>query len=71
MKKAKPMKKPRRLGRPRGKEETTIVNVRMPVSLLDRLDAYLEHRESTEPESINRGMVIRQLLEQLLTEEGF
>jgi len=35
------------------------------------LDAYLEHRESTEPESLNRGMAIRELLEQFLEQEGF
>ena len=64
-------KRPRPLGRPKGREETTVLNVRLPVSLLGRLDAYLEHRESTEPESLNRGMVIRQLLEDFLRQEGF
>jgi len=44
--------------------------VRMPVSLLDRLDLYLEQRERETPEVINRGMVIRELLEDMLEGEG-
>jgi hypothetical protein len=64
------MKKKRPIGRPRGKEPSMVVNVRMPASLLDRLDSYLERRERESPEALNRGMVIRELLEDMLEGEG-
>jgi len=63
--------KKRRMGRPRGREQTVVINIRVPLSLQDRLDAYIRHRESEEPESLSRGAVVRELLEQLLEEEGF
>jgi metal-responsive CopG/Arc/MetJ family transcriptional regulator len=56
-------------GRPRG-EPSTIINVRIPISLLERLDRYLDRREQHTSAIVNRGLVIRELLEQMLEEEG-
>jgi hypothetical protein len=57
------------MGRPQG-EPSLVINVRIPVSLLERLDRYLDRREQQSHLAVNRGLVIRELLEQLLEEEG-
>lgn len=59
----------RPVGRPPG-EPSMVVNVRMPVGLLERFDTYLDRREQETLEVLNRGMVIRELLEALLEREG-
>ena len=63
------MAKKRPVGRPRG-EASVVINVRLPVSLLERFNRYLDKREQGTWEVINRGMVIRELLEEMLEREG-
>ena len=63
------MAKKRPVGRPRG-EASIVINVRLPVSLLERFNRYLDKREQGTWEVINRGMVIRELLEEMLEREG-
>ena len=55
--------KPR--GRPKG-EPSTIVNVRLPVTLLARLDRYLDRLEGQTGLKANRGMIARRALELFL-----
>jgi hypothetical protein len=56
-------KKP--VGRPRG-EPSTIVNVRLPLPLLARLDRYLDRLEVQTGRKVNRGMITRHALERFL-----
>ena len=63
------MAKKRPVGRPRG-EASVVINVRLPVSLLERFNRYLDKREQGTWEMINRGMVMRELLEDMLEREG-
>jgi hypothetical protein len=52
-------KKP--VGRPKG-EPSTIVNVRLPLALLARLDRYLDRLEVQTGRKANRGMITRRAL---------
>ena len=52
-------------GRPKG-EPSTIVNVRLPVALLARLDRYLDRLEVHTGLKANRGMIARRALELFL-----
>jgi metal-responsive CopG/Arc/MetJ family transcriptional regulator len=63
------MERKRPVGRPKG-EASVVINVRLPSSLLERLDRYLDRREQGTLEVVNRGMVIRELLEDMLEGEG-
>lgn len=65
------MPQQRKVGRPKGREPSDVITVRMPVSLRDRLDAYIDHRMTGEVEELNRGIVIRAVIEDLLEREGF
>jgi hypothetical protein len=56
-------KKP--VGRPRG-APSTIVNVRLPLALLARLDRYLDRLEVQTGRKVNRGMIARRALELFL-----
>jgi hypothetical protein len=56
-------KKP--VGRPRG-DPSTIVNVRLPFTLLARLDRYLDRLEVQTGLKANRGMIARRALERFL-----
>jgi hypothetical protein len=56
-------KKP--VGRPKG-EPSTIVNVRLPLVLLARLDRYLDRLEVQTGLKANRGMITRRALELFL-----
>jgi hypothetical protein len=49
-------------GRPQG-EPSTIVNVRFPVTLLARLERYLDRLEVQTGLKANRGMLARRALE--------
>jgi hypothetical protein len=49
------------VGRPKG-EPTTIVNVRLPLALLARLDRYLDRLEGQTGLKANRGMIARRAL---------
>ena len=58
-----PEKRP--VGRPKG-EESTVVNVRVPLSLIERLDRYVDKLESETRTSTNRGTVMRNALKTFL-----
>jgi hypothetical protein len=51
----------RRAGRPKG-EAATVVNVRIPVSLVERLDRYLDKVETETGLTTNRGAILRHAL---------
>jgi hypothetical protein len=53
------------VGRPKG-EPSTIVNVRLPLALLARLDRYLDQLEVQTGLKANRGMIARRALELFL-----
>src|SRR5712691_7601427 len=55
----------RRVGRPPG-EASTIVNVRLPLPLVARLDRYLDRLEWQMGLKANRGMITRRALELFL-----
>src|SRR5262252_7036646 len=55
----------RRVGRPPG-EASTIVNVRLPLSLVARLAHYLDRLEGQTGLKANRGMIARRALELFL-----
>jgi len=52
----------RRVGRPPG-EASTIVNVRLPLSLVARLDRHLARLEQQTGLKANRGMIARRALD--------
>src|SRR5438128_1479669 len=56
-------KKP--VGRPQG-EPSTIVNVRLPLTLVAQLDRYLDRLERQTGLKANRGMIARRALELFL-----
>jgi hypothetical protein len=53
------------LGRPKG-EPSTIVNIRIPLVLLERLDRYIDRLERDTGLKANRGMIGRRALELFL-----
>jgi hypothetical protein len=53
------------VGRPRG-APSTIVNVRLPLALVARLDRYLDRLEMQTGRKVNRGMITRRALELFL-----
>jgi hypothetical protein len=53
------------VGRPRG-APSTIVNVRLPLALLARLDRYLDRLEVQTGRKVHRGMLTRRALELFL-----
>ena len=55
----------RRVGRPPG-EASTIVNIRLPLSLVAQLDHYLDRLEGQTGLKANRGMIARRALELFL-----
>jgi hypothetical protein len=52
-------------GRPKG-EPSTIVNVRLPLTLVARLDRYLDRLEVQTGLKANRGMIARRAIELFL-----
>jgi hypothetical protein len=52
-------------GRPQG-EPSTIVNVRLPLTLVARLDRYLDRLEVQTGLKANRGMIARRAIELFL-----
>jgi hypothetical protein len=60
----------RPVGRPKG-EASTIVNIRVPLSLLSRLDRYVDHQEVTTGRSTNRTTVMKNALRTFLDNEGY
>ena len=59
----------RRVGRPKG-EAATVVNVRIPVSLVERLDRYLDKLETETGLATSRGAIIRHALKGFLESKG-
>ena len=55
----------KRAGRPK-REPSTIVNVRLPLTLLARLDRYLDQLEVQTGLKANRGMIARRAIELFL-----
>jgi hypothetical protein len=53
------------VGRPKG-PESTIVNVRIPRDVLERLDRYVDRLIVRRGFKANRGVIIRRALERLL-----
>jgi hypothetical protein len=53
------------VGRPRG-APSTIVNVRLPLALLARLDRYRDRLEVQTGRQANRGMIARRALERFM-----
>jgi hypothetical protein len=56
---------PKIVGRPKG-PPSTILNLRLPLDLLYRLDRYLDHLEVHTGLKANRGMIARRALELFL-----
>jgi hypothetical protein len=55
----------RPVGRPKG-EVATVVNIRIPVALVERLDRYLDKLETETGLATNRGAIIRHALKVFL-----
>lgn len=55
----------KQVGRPKG-EPSTIINVRVPLALLARLDRYLDRLEGQTGLQANRGMIARHALQLFL-----
>ena len=55
----------RQVGRPTG-EAATVVNVRIPLSLVERLDRYLDKVETATGLTTNRGAILRHALKVFL-----
>jgi hypothetical protein len=55
----------RAIGRPKG-EASTVLNVRIPVTLMHRLDRYLDILETTTGLQTNRGAILRHALKVFL-----
>lgn len=60
---------PRPVGRPKG-EAATVVNVRLPVALLHRLDRYLDKLETETGLATHRGAILRHALKTFLESKG-
>jgi hypothetical protein len=52
-------------GRPKG-PPSTIINLRIPVALVTRLDRYIDHLETHTGLKAHRGMIARRALELFL-----
>jgi hypothetical protein len=59
----------RAIGRPPG-ETSTVINVRIPVTLVHRLDRYLDMLETTIGLRTNRGALLRPALKVFLESKG-
>jgi hypothetical protein len=55
----------RALGRPKG-EASTVIKVRIPVTLMHRLDRYLDRLETATGLRTNRGAILRHALKVFL-----
>lgn len=59
----------RSVGHPKG-EPATVVNVRIPVSLVERLNRYLDKLETETGLATNRGALIRHAVKVFLESKG-
>jgi hypothetical protein len=64
------MAEKRPVGRPRG-EASTIVNIRIPLSLLARLDRYVDRQEAATGRSTNRAAIVKDALRVFLDAQGY
>jgi hypothetical protein len=64
------MAEKRPVGRPKG-EASTIVNIRIPLTLLARLDRYVDRQEVTTGHSINRATIVKDALRVFLDPQGY
>jgi len=64
------MSEKRPVGRPKG-EASTIVNIRVPLSLLARLDRYVDRQEGTTGRSTNRTAIVKDALRAFLDAQGY
>ena len=55
----------RRVGRPKG-EAAVVVNVRIPVSIVQRLDRYMDKLETETGLATHRGAILRHALKVFL-----
>ena len=55
----------RPVGRPKG-ELSTIVNVRLPLTVLEQLDRYVDWMETHTGKKVNRGTITRRALQEFL-----
>ena len=55
----------RQVGRPKG-EAAVVVNVRIPVSIVQRLDRYMDKLETETGLATNRGAILRHALKVFL-----
>lgn len=60
---ASQIKKP--AGRPKG-EASSIINIRLPLRLIERLDRYLNQLETQTGLKANRGMIARRAIVEFL-----
>lgn len=65
---AAPVRQP--VGRPPG-APTTIINLRIPLDLLERLDRYVDREEQRRGASVNRATIMREALTAWLIAQGF
>jgi hypothetical protein len=59
----------RPVGRPKG-EASTVMNVRLPLALVHRLDRYLDRPETATGLQTNRGAILRHALKVFLESKG-
>ena len=59
----------RSVGRPKG-EASTVLNVRLPLALVHRLDRYLDRLETETGLQPNRGAILRHALKGFLESKG-
>ena len=61
--------------RPRGRPampETTVINLRIPRHLLERLDRYIDSEMKWHPTpAVNRATLMREALEAFISEKGY
>ena len=62
--------KPRGRGRPPG-PSSTVVNIRLPDDLIERLARYIDNELRFSLDDVNRATIIRPLVEAFLTEKGY
>ena len=56
---------PRPVGRPKG-EPSTVLNIRLPMTLVEKLDRYCDRIATSTQPSVNRATITRQALVEFL-----
>ncbi len=60
---------PRPVGRPRG-EPSLVVNIRLPLALVEQLDRYCDRMTTRTGPQVNRATITRQALVEFLTQHA-